>query len=304
MEDNNTTSPQPVLKWAGGKSQLIPALMSVIPPRFGTYYEPFAGGAALFFALVNAGRITHAVLSDLNADLLNLYRVVQTKPSDLVSQLKPLEARYLRQDTAGRKRLFYQIRAQEEPESVRAAARLVFLNKTCFNGLFRVNRSGKFNVPHGRYSNPSICNEKLLMAASRALAQAEIRGPTDFAAVTDWAKPGDLVYFDPPYQPLSQTSSFTGYTSQDFGWAAQVRLKDVFECLVDRGATAMLSNSAHQDVVSLYDRRHEVRIVEARRSINSRGDRRGKIGEVLVVGRPAPRSVDTEVQTEPILQIV
>jgi DNA adenine methylase len=299
-----TQVPQPVLKWAGGKSQLLRDLMGVVPADFGTYYEPFAGGAALFFALASQNRIRRAVLSDLNADLLNLYRVLQSAPAALVGELKTLEQHYLSLEHDERAMLFYEVRGRQEADPVVAAARLVFLNKTCFNGLFRVNRAGVFNVPHGSYKSPKICNEEVLGAASRALQLAEIRGPTDFQFVADKAHANDFVYFDPPYQPLSATSSFTGYTSEEFDWAAQLRLKAVFDSLVGRNVSVVLSNSAHPEIVALYAADHEVRILEARRSINSRSDRRGKISELLVLGQQRQSSIETEKQPEPVLEVV
>jgi DNA adenine methylase len=200
---------QPVLKWAGGKTQILDRLLATAPRRIGTYYEPFVGGGALFFALSAAARIEDAVLSDLNEDLLNLYRTIGTRPEALAQRLATMEKQYISQGDEGRRSYFYAVRAATPTGPVAAAARLIFLNRTCYNGLYRVNRNGQFNVPYGRYRNPKICDATALRAAAKQLQMADIRGPIDFSVVLEWAKPGDFVYLDPPYQPMTKTSSLT-----------------------------------------------------------------------------------------------
>lgn len=290
---------RPFLKWAGGKTQLLPELLARCPASIGTYFEPFVGAGALFFALVgDAARAPRrAVLADANAELMAAYAVVRDAPEALAERLAALEARYLGEDAAGRERVYYEVRA-EAPHALRmtkgaaldVAARLIFLNKTCFNGLYRVNQRGEFNVPHGRYRAPRIADRETLCAASRALAGVELR-TLDFAEACDDARPGDFVYFDPPFHPLSATSSFTQYTQHAFGRAEQLRLKQCIDALTTRGVAVLLSNSADPWLRGGYDfAGYHTEVVSARRAINSRGDRRGAIGELLVTNAVACRA--------------
>ena len=276
---------RPFLKWAGGKQQLLPSLLAGAPETFGRYFEPFVGGGALFFALADRGRLdaTHgAVLGDANADLVATYRAVRDDFRGLVRRLRALESRYLGRDAEERAVLFYRLRDSAPRDARGAAARFIFLNKTCFNGLYRVNRAGHFNVPHGRYAEPRILDVPVLTAASEALALVELRH-TDFEAACADAAAGDFVYFDPPFHPLSATSSFTQYTSADFGWADQERLRVCIDGLTARGVHVLLSNSPHPLVTYLYESAgYELRRVPARRAINSKGDGRGPIDELLV----------------------
>lgn len=259
----------PVLKWAGGKGQLLGALMPRLPARFTRYYEPFAGGAALFFALAPR----KAVLCDTNAELVNVYTVVRDELPGLVRNL-----RGYRYD----KKLFYEVRSQrpDSLDEVARAARFIYLNRTCFNGLYRVNRRGEFNVPFGRYTNPTILDLPRLQKASRVLQEAEVR-LTDFAAVDEEAKRGDFVYFDPPYVPRNRTSSFTAYTAEAFDMAAQERLAELFRRLDRRGCKLMLSNSDTEPVHKLF-KGFRVERVPANRNINARASARGAIYEVIV----------------------
>ena len=289
----------------------MPQLLARTPECIDTYYEPFVGGGALFFALTSlpatdARLPRRAVLNDRNADLITTYEVVRDRLDTLLERLTELQHDYVTSVTEDREALYYRVRA-ERPERPRAAsaaievaARLLFLNKTCFNGLYRVNRKGGFNVPHGRYANPTICDEPALRAASRALQHVELRSE-DFEEACDGAGPGDFVYFDPPFQPLSPTSSFTAYTRDSFGWPDQLRLKTLIDRLTRRGVAVMLSDAAHEDLESLYlgggyalDG-YSLAAVDARRAINSRGDRRGPIGELIVTNYdPAlPAAEDT-----------
>ncbi|MPZ23124.1 MAG: Dam family site-specific DNA-(adenine-N6)-methyltransferase [Dehalococcoidia bacterium] len=294
---------QPIIKWAGGKTQLLGKILSAIPQHFETYHEPFFGGGAVFFALAAAGRVPRAVLSDMNPDLVNLYRVVRNDADALIAELQDLELRYLSADEHQRSSFYYCIRGQAPEDSLRSAARTIFLNKTCYNGLYRVNRQGRFNVPHGRYANPKICNQPVILAASEALKLAEIKGPEDFSTVVTRARGGDLVYFDPPYHPLSATASFTAYTADDFAWGDQLRLRQTFDELVTQGVTVLLSDSAHPNVIDLYEPKYVVNRVSARRAINSNGQLRGPVTEILVQGRQPP-STQPEVEPQPVLQVV
>lgn len=273
---------RPFLKWAGGKTQLLPQLRVAAPRRIDTYYEPFLGGGALFFALQAEQRFERAVLSDSNGELINAYQQARDQIDDLIAALAVHRQKYITADAAARKAYYYRIRAKRPTCPVGRAARLIFLNKTCFNGLYRVNSSGRFNVPHGRYANPAICDEDGLRAASQALQNVELLN-ADFAEAVKAAGPGDFVYCDPPYVPLSQTASFTAYTAADFGPAEQSRLASTAEALRARGAALLLSNSGHPDVAQLYqDGGFQLETVEAARAINSNGAARGAVAEYLI----------------------
>lgn len=272
---------RPFIKWAGGKTQLLPELIGRIPDRFGRYHEPFIGSAALFFQLHALGTLQHgATLSDANADLIAVYGVVRDDVEALIAALRE-HARH-----ALDPQYFYAVRSWDrdpgwsERSAVERAARMIFLNKTCYNGLHRVNRRGEFNVPFGRYPKPQVCDEPNLRAARRALRDVDLR-VGDFADVLDRAAEGDLVYFDPPYVPTSATASFTAYTSDVFDAAQHARLATVFAALVDRGCTVLLSNSHTRLVHDLY-RDFPIHEVSARRAINSAAAKRGLVREVIV----------------------
>ena len=278
-------SPRPFLKWAGGKGQLLPALLERSPRRIDNYFEPFLGGGALFFALASdpdrAPR--RAVLNDANRELVTTYEVVRDHVEALSARLRDLEARYLAADDETRAALYYAVREEAPTAPLEVAARLIFLNKTCFNGLFRVNRRGRFNVPHGRYAKPRIFDCDALLGASRALQSADLLSG-DFEAACADARTGDFIYLDPPFHPLSKTSSFTGYTEGEFGRPEQLRLKRCIDALSDREVAVMLSNSPHEWIVGVYEGalRYHLDRTPARRAINSRGDRRGVIDELIV----------------------
>lgn len=260
----------PFFKWAGGKGQLLQQYSPLLPTRWRTYFEPFLGGGAVFFHLQSRP----AVLSDVNEELINAYAVVRDKVDELIAAL-----RVHRNERA----YYYSVRAWK-PETlppVERAARLIFLNRTCFNGLYRVNKKGEFNVPFGRYLNPTICDEPGLRAASLALRGIEIR-VADFEEALERAQEGDFAYLDPPYNPLSVTSSFTAYAENGFGEEEQRRLASVYKHLDRRGAILMLSNSASELVRALYS---AFRVVEvtARRPINSKAGGRGAIPELVIL---------------------
>jgi DNA adenine methylase len=266
---------KPIVKWAGGKSKLISALLPHVPTRIRTYAEPFAGGAALFFALSEDRSRTfeRAVLADTNEDLVACYRAVRDDVEGVIAALGGY---------AYEREQFYRVR-DEDPigmSDVARGARLIYLNRTCFNGLWRVNRSGKFNVPFGRHTNPRIVDPEGLRAAAAALARVEVR-IDDFAEVTKTLGAGDFVYFDPPYVPLSRTASFTSYGASGFGPADQERLARELGELAKRGACAMLSNADTEVTRELY-RDYAVHLASAPRAINSVAARRGDARELIV----------------------
>ena len=265
--------PSPFLKWAGGKRQLLPRILASVPADVNTYYEPFVGGGAVFFALAAQRRFRRAVLGDFNRELILCYEAVRDDVEAVIRALGPY-----RYD----KSLYYEVR-ELDPEALAPAtraARLIYLNRCGYNGLYRVNRSGRFNVPFGRYKNPVICDEKKLRTASAALAGVKLVCQ-DFARTLRAPRPGDFVYLDPPYVPLSPTSSFTAYARTPFGADEQARLADLLRDLGRRKVRALLSNSDCAETRALYDRKLSAR-VPVRRAINSVASGRAPVGELLV----------------------
>ena len=271
---NPAPSARPVLKWVGGKGRLLPELLARLPQTLGAYHEPFVGGGALFFALAGTGRLGQVYLSDANAALIDVYLALRDDVDRVIAALRG--HRYDRDH-------YYRVRAQRPAELSlpERAARVIFLNKTCYNGLYRENRAGQFNVPFGRYVNPTICDEPNLRAASAILQQVDI-ARRRFDTVLDYANEGDFVYFDPPYVPLSPTANFTTYDRAGFGPDDQTQLRDVFAELARRGVWAMLSNSDTPFVRELYAG-FRVEQLFAARAVNSRANGRGKVAEVLVI---------------------
>jgi len=266
----------PIIKWVGGKTRLLGELQSRMPERFGRYFEPFAGGAALFFR--TAPR--HAVLADSNADLIALYTAVQ---KDVASVIRRLQHHRDAHD----ERHYYQMRANwnehhDTWNRADRAAAFIYLNKTCFNGLWRVNRSGDFNVPIGRYTDPPICVPDTLRAAHAVLAGTELRCVDYQAAVADAGR-GDFVYFDPPYDPVTPTANFTSYSAVGFGPDDQRTLAETARKLVARGCRVMLSNSDTPFIRSIY-KGFTIDRVKCARAINSNAAKRGDVDEVIVTG--------------------
>lgn len=276
---------KPIVKWAGGKTRLLAHLQDHLatcaPLEIGTYAEPFAGGAAFFFALASTTpRIwKKAILADQNTELLACYRAVKTDVEAVIEALGPYK-----HDEA----LFYETRkvSTDKLSDVARAARFIFLNRTCYNGLWRVNASGKFNVPFGRYKNPRILDPDGLRAASKALRGVQIVHK-DFSEVTERLKSGDFVYLDPPYVPVSKTAAFTAYSKNGFGPEDQRRLVDELRGLRKRGAMAMLSNADTPETRELY-REFACHVVGMPRSINSNAKKRGNAAELIVTswGKP------------------
>lgn len=264
----------PFLKWAGGKRQLLSQYGPYFPPRetIQRYFEPFIGSAAVYFYL----QPTRATLSDRNEKLIDVYRAVQQDVEAVIEALQPH-----RNEEA----YYYAIRAQDPARLSLAerAARLIYLNRTCYNGLYRENSRGEFNVPFGRYKNPKICNKRRLRLAAQALQGVTLRA-VDFVEGVATAGAGDFVYFDPPYAPVSATSSFTGYDKYGFNEADQIRLAQSIHDLSGRGCRVMLSNSSAPLIYELYEG-HGYRIIpiQARRSINSKPHKRGPVKELLIL---------------------
>ncbi len=265
---------QPILKWAGSKRQLVPELLARLPRRFGRYYEPFVGGGSLFFAL----RPERAVLGDLNADLIDAYRAVATAAGLVIRDLERHQRLHSRAH-------YYATRERWNGERAawsvaRRASTFIYLNKTCFNGLWRVNARSRFNVPMGAYANPTICDPDALHAAGELLRGADLRSG-DYRRTLEDAGRGDLVYIDSPHQPRSRTSSFTAYTAAAFSERDQVDLAEVARALVARGCHVMLSNADTPQMRRLY-RGFRVERVSCPRRINRNADRRGPVHELIL----------------------
>ena len=270
---------QPFLKWAGGKRQLLPHIRKYAPnfSKDKAYYEPFVGAGAVLFDL----QPKKAFINDVNSELINCYQVIRDNVEALIEDIKKY-----RTDSS---EYFYQIReldrssAYKDLSPVQRASRIIFLNKTCFNGLFRVNSQGQFNVPYGNYKNPTLIDEIVIKAICNYLNQSDITiTQLDFAEAVKTAKKGDFIYFDPPYDPVSDTASFTGYNLDKFDRNEQVRLKTVYEKLGAKGCKVMLSNSSTNFIRDLY-KDYKIITIPANRNINSVGTGRGQINEFLIL---------------------
>jgi DNA adenine methylase len=275
---------RPFLKWAGGKRQLLPVLRQYIPKNWSssssTYFEPFVGAGAFLFDL----QPKKAVINDANKELINCYQTIRDNPDELLQ----LTREY--QQNISRER-YYELRELDrKPDfdnlsNIQRAARIIYLNKTCFNGLFRVNSQGQFNVPYGDNKNPVVADEVVIRAISKYFNDNKIEITNqDFEKAIFKAKRGDFVYFDPPYDPISNSSSFTGYDLNGFGKDSQTRLKEVCDRLVEKGCNVLISNSATDFIKELYSNKKYYSYIEvgATRNINSVGTSRGKINEVLI----------------------
>lgn len=262
--------PKPPVKWAGGKTQLLAQLKPLFPQNgFELYIEPFVGGGAVFFHLLPP----RAVLIDNNAELINFYKVVRDNLEELLADLAN------HQNTP---EYYYEMRAlnPDQLDAVRRASRFLYLNKTGYNGLWRVNRKGQFNVPYGRYKNPNIRDEENLRRVSTALQKTKIIHG-DFTLLLNYVTRKTFIYFDPPYHPISETANFTSYTPDSFTADDQRRLALLFFALDKKGCLLMLSNSDTPFIRELY-KNYDIQVVYARRAINCRGDRRGPIAELVI----------------------
>lgn len=267
---------EPVVKWAGGKRQLLSQLKKYIPKNISSYYEPFLGGGAVLFDI----QPKKAVVNDINEELINLYTVIKDNCEELIEDLKKHE---------NNPDYYYNIRRLDRKSDVYAklskiqrASRIHYLNKTCYNGLFRVNMAGQFNSPFGKYKRPNITNEITIRAVSKYLNEADIElSCCDYEETLKSIRKGAFVYFDPPYDPVSNNSNFTGYAKNGFNRDEQWRLKNVCDKLNSKGIKFLLSNSSTDFILDLY-KDYDIKIIQAKRFINSNGNKRGEIDEVLV----------------------
>lgn len=261
---------KPFLKWAGGKGHLLPKLRPLVPKHYNKYIEPFLGGGALFFDLCPR----NAVLSDLNAELINCYIAVQDAPERVLEKLKPLPVN---------SRTFYKIRKLDPSklDAFERAARLIYLNKTCYNGLYRVNKKGQFNVPYGKNDNVVVFTPRLILQASRALKGVNLLQGDFEQILLEYTSSGDFAYLDPPYPPIGRYSNFTRYTSNSFHKKDHIRLARVVEELDDRNCRFILSNVKHPLIEKIYSSFRKIE-VEAPRYISSIGDRRGDVTEAII----------------------
>lgn len=273
--------PQPFVKWAGGKRQLLPQLKSFFPKDFNKYIEPFVGGGAVFFYLFRKKKLVNkkSILIDINQDLINSYDVIKYHVRELINSLKKHK---------NEKIYYYKVRDWDKDDqfynnlsNIEKASRLIYLNKCCYNGLYRVNSKGQFNVPFGKYKNPNLCDEKNLVSIKKALHNIDIIHGS-FEKCLDYAESGDFLYLDPPYYPISKTSSFTNYAKEDFGIKHQKILFNIFKELDNRGCKLMLSNSFSEFVKNLYKDYRKVAL-NAKRAINCDATKRGSIKEILIL---------------------
>lgn len=267
----------PFLKWVGGKRQLIPEIKKFLPKGISncTYYEPFIGGGALFFEL----QPKCAIINDYNEELINVYKVIRDHPNELIEDLKK------HKNTA---EYFYEIRALDRQPlfnnltNIERASRIIYLNKTCYNGLYRVNNAGEFNSPFGKYKNPNIINEPVIRAVSKYLNSANIQiFNKDYQEILKEIPANSFVYLDPPYHPISESSNFTGYIQGGWNENNQIRLRDVCDDLTKRGIRFLLSNSASDFIREIYSE-YNINIVQANRAVNSDASKRGQINEFLI----------------------
>ena len=296
MRRLHTYPAKPVVKWVGGKTQLLEDINKALPRNLSqindvTYIEPFVGGGAvLFWILQEYPNITKAIINDINEELICTYRVIKSDVEKLILELTRIQTEYLALNNVARKDYFLSQREhynEKNNSDIETAALFIFLNRTCFNGLYRVNSKGKFNVPHGRYTNPKICDEETLRADSVVLQRVEILCG-DFAQTGKYADNNVLYYFDPPYRPLTETSAFTSYAKDGFDDAEQTRLRDFCEQITTHKSLFVASNSDPQNVDNGDDffdhlyKRFSIKRVSAARMINSKGNGRGAISEIMI----------------------
>ena len=291
------TKAKPFLKWAGGKTQLLPTIDSYLPEEIKkekeiTYIEPFVGGGAmLFFMLQTYPQIKKAVINDINSHLIKTYRTIKETPFALIESLKDIETKYKDlKDFEDKKNYFLDIRTRfnlGNLSDIEEASYMVFLNRTCFNGLYRENSKGHFNVPYGKYENPTICDEQLIIADSELLQKVEILNG-DYSQTSEYADGYTFFYFDPPYRPLDVTSSFNSYVKEEFDDNEQVRLRDFYSELSKKGYKGMLSNSdckGRNENDDFFDDLYKDFIIErvyAKRHINANPAKRGALTELLI----------------------
>ena len=273
-------APKPFVKWAGGKRQLLPILSQHIPKNFGTYFEPFLGGGAVLFHLISQNSQLKCSVSDLNSTLILSYVTIRDKVDEVITSLEEHSENYFKNS----EEYYYQVRDSNPKNQIDKVSRLIFLNKTCFNGLYRVNSKGKFNVPVGRYVNPNIVNKENLQILSHVLQSKGISIKCeDFTTALKKTQEDDFVYLDPPYQPVSSTANFTSYTNDNFGYKDQERLFTEFKKLDSKGCKVMLSNSKSQEVIELFSEYSDNIIeINTNRFINSNSKKRTGHIEILI----------------------
>jgi DNA adenine methylase len=296
MPKNSPKPAKPFLKWAGGKSQLIDEIAKLIPEKFQqekfTYLEPFVGsGAVLFWALENFPSLEKAVINDVNQDLINLYEIIAATPQKLIENLQILQNQFHKLEKEEEKKSYYyqkrELYNQRKSNKIAQAALFIFLNRTCFNGLYRVNRNNEFNVPMGSYKNPTICDEENILAASSALQKVEILCG-DFEETLNYASKNSLFYFDPPYKPISKTSNFNSYAKDIFDDNEQIRLANFCKKLDKAGYNWILSNCDMKNIDEndeFFDEIYQdfkILRIKAKRNINSKSDKRGELNELLI----------------------
>jgi len=279
---NPLSEAKPFLKWVGGKGQLLRSYSEYFPKdgQYNRYFEPFLGGGAVFYSL----KPSQAHLNDLNIDLINTYKIVKKDVGGLIRELKKLEKAYIPLSELDREEFYYKKVREEYNKSnntLKKSAYLIFMNKTGYNGMYRVNASGDYNIPFGKYKNPTILNENNLLRVSELLSGVRLTS-LDFIEAVKSAKKGDFVYLDPPYHPLDNAPSFTSYSKDDFGEKDQLRVAELFRDLDNRGCKVMLSNSYTDFIKELYDG-YRQDAMEANRSINSKAKGRGKIKELIIL---------------------
>ena len=291
----NKFTAKPFVKWVGGKTQLLEEVRKSLPANMLMrneliYIEPFVGGGAiLFWILQEFPNIKRAIINDINAELICTYRVIQNNVNSLINKLAIIQNQYISLDKEGRKEYFLEKRNLFNSKlcsEVETAALFIFLNRTCFNGLYRVNSKGNFNVPHGRYANPKICDKENLLAVSNILQRVEILCG-DFEKTEEYAGENSIFYLDPPYKPLSETSSFTSYTKDGFDDTEQLRLRDFCTRIAKRKAQFIASNSDPREFTgaSFFERiyhQFNIRRVFATRLINAKSDGRGLVSEIMI----------------------
>ncbi|WP_066378619.1 MULTISPECIES: DNA adenine methylase [unclassified Anabaena] len=300
-----STLPKPFLKWAGGKSQLIEQMSNFFPKELQEgaitrYIEPFIGGGAVFFYIAHKYQISELFISDINTELIIAYKTIKNNVDDLIELLSDIESMYLSFDEVERNNYFYQIRNRFNQQKkyinlddynsawLERTAHIIFLNKTCYNGLYRVNSNGHFNVPIGKYKKPLICDKRNLKAVAKILARTQILNG-DFSDCEKFVDNQTFVYFDPPYRPLNDTSSFTAYSQQTFDDTQQLRLRDFFQSLDKKGASLLLSNSdpkntnINDNFFETAYKGYRIEKVRAKRNINSNPLKRQAINELLIL---------------------
>jgi DNA adenine methylase len=314
---NMNNKAKPFIKWVGGKTQLIESIEKTLPENFSelsdvTYIEPFVGGGAvLFWILQQYPNITKAVINDINADLSKSYKTIKESPFELVEHLQCIQDEYLQLNEDSRKEYFLLKRDKFNTkclEPIENTALFIFLNRTCFNGLYRVNSKGLFNVPFGRYANPKICDKQTILADSELLQKVEIL-TGDFEETLKYASKNSFFYFDPPYKPLSETSSFNSYSKEDFNDQEQIRLGNFCKKIDLLGHRFVLSNSdvkGYNPNDDFFDDLYEqfnIKRVYATRMINSNGEKRGKLTELLVANQLLGKTFDANIYPKVFLEV-